>query len=565
MGYQVPSVNQCYDFTCVIGQLQAWCCSHAPLVQSVYDECKGTSLSEQVAYLFGVVRDVVKAQQCVDENFKTLYDFVKDFFENLDLQEEVNNWMNQAFLDGSLEEILSKFTVPDWYNIVQHGAKNDASSDISDIVNTGLETYDIVYIPTGLYLLENTIVLNPGKTLIVEGKITYTGDKYGIHALGTYFNPSVVKGGSYQADNGTMFFVERKEKTWGGCLLLDDFVFTGKNFIRFITCYNSSITNGNVSFSNIAVDMLPVSTISETIPDNTLTNCNCFKNVHFEGQNNESTVFVRSTCSNNNVFYDCTFEKGFTGIQAYRGVNNEARGDCRSLTFQNCWFESLKMLATWKAVQNGLFIGYNNDRGRPYIFNSCIFQVIENFNDTNITAEGKSPLGFRSDIERIFVPGDYTDFNSLLPIVNNIAFNMNNLVISNADKSQTYDFGSCSPRYLRHIKNINATRFAGGRGTEFSFDILQAMYFGFYNELVNIFGKIYVCVKGTNSSGNFAFEFDLFRLDTTVTRVDNYHKITGTFTAPTITWEADNTCKMVFTDVFTSIRVHTVFVPMDVI
>ena len=107
MGYQVPSVNQCYDFTCVIGQLQAWCCSHAPLVQSVYDECKGTSLSEQVAYLFGVVRDVVKAQQCVDENFKTLYDFVKDFFENLDLQNEVNNWLNELLTSGKLEELLN--------------------------------------------------------------------------------------------------------------------------------------------------------------------------------------------------------------------------------------------------------------------------------------------------------------------------------------------------------------------------------------------------------------------------------------------------------------------------
>lgn len=107
MGYQVPSVNQCYDFTCVIGQLQAWCCSHAPLVQSVYDECKGTSLSEQVAYLFGVVRDVVKTQQCVDENFKTLYDFVKDFFENLDLQEEVNEWLNEFLTSGKLEELLN--------------------------------------------------------------------------------------------------------------------------------------------------------------------------------------------------------------------------------------------------------------------------------------------------------------------------------------------------------------------------------------------------------------------------------------------------------------------------
>lgn len=106
MGYQVPSVNQCYDFSCVIGQLQAWCCSHAPLVQSVYDECKGTSLSEQVAYLFGVVRDVVKAQQCVDENFKTLYDFVKDFFENLDLQEEVNKWLQNAYDSGLLLQLL---------------------------------------------------------------------------------------------------------------------------------------------------------------------------------------------------------------------------------------------------------------------------------------------------------------------------------------------------------------------------------------------------------------------------------------------------------------------------
>lgn len=122
MGYQVPSVNQCYDFTCVIGQLQAWCCSHAPLVQSVYDECKGTSLSEQVAYLFGVVRDVVKAQQCVDENFKTLYDFVKDFFENLDLQEEVNKWL-EINLKPYFDEYITKH-FPD-FDLIQNYALNN--------------------------------------------------------------------------------------------------------------------------------------------------------------------------------------------------------------------------------------------------------------------------------------------------------------------------------------------------------------------------------------------------------------------------------------------------------
>lgn len=162
MGYQVPSVNQCYDFTCVIGQLQAWCCSHAPLVQSVYDECKGTSLSEQVAYLFGVVRDVVKAQQCVDENFKTLYDFVKDFFENLDLQEEVNKWLDEAYKDGRLLQLLIK-NFPEYNKLLSLYKYPDIYVDTTDyagipgLEDTSLFNWDIkkIYTLYDLLLQEN--------------------------------------------------------------------------------------------------------------------------------------------------------------------------------------------------------------------------------------------------------------------------------------------------------------------------------------------------------------------------------------------------------------------------
>lgn len=111
MGYQVPDVNNCYDFTCILGQLNQWCCVNAPLVQSVYDQCKATSLSEQVSWLFGVVRDTVKAQQCVDNNFKILYDFVKDFFANLDLQSEVNEWLENAYSDGRLNNMINSLVL----------------------------------------------------------------------------------------------------------------------------------------------------------------------------------------------------------------------------------------------------------------------------------------------------------------------------------------------------------------------------------------------------------------------------------------------------------------------
>lgn len=107
MGYKVPDVNNCYDFTCVLGQLNQWCCVHAPLVQAVYDQCKATSLSEQVSWLFGVVRDVVKAQQCVDGNFETLYNFVKDYVDNIDIQKYVDDWLNKKLEDGTLENLLN--------------------------------------------------------------------------------------------------------------------------------------------------------------------------------------------------------------------------------------------------------------------------------------------------------------------------------------------------------------------------------------------------------------------------------------------------------------------------
>lgn len=239
MGYQVPSVNQCYDFSCVIGQLQAWCCSHAPLVQSVYDECKGTSLSEQVAYLFGVVRDVMKAQQCLDGNFETLYNFVKDFFENLDLQEEINNKLNDMYNNGELQNLLNNLFTG--YYIDFSNQLDQTNKRIDEIIaltpgsTTGdAELADIRVGANGItYDTAGNAVrgqYNSNKTLINEKSITDLKVNFPSNILSL---SEIQFNGHVSSDNGQVVdqpdqpnncytgFIELKTNTDNKCFLLN--------------------------------------------------------------------------------------------------------------------------------------------------------------------------------------------------------------------------------------------------------------------------------------------------------------------------------------------------------
>ena len=104
------------DMKVVLAQLNQWCRVNNISVQSVYDQCKGMTLQELVYYLFGVVRDAVDQFVVTQGEFDELYKFVHDYFDNLDVQEEINNVLNAWYESGAIAGIfnfkIAEITLP---------------------------------------------------------------------------------------------------------------------------------------------------------------------------------------------------------------------------------------------------------------------------------------------------------------------------------------------------------------------------------------------------------------------------------------------------------------------
>lgn len=69
------------------------------------------------------INKIIDSQNIVGEqaenltnSFNTLYNYVHNYFDNLDVQEEVNNKLNQMAESGELEEIIAKFITDSYFN-----------------------------------------------------------------------------------------------------------------------------------------------------------------------------------------------------------------------------------------------------------------------------------------------------------------------------------------------------------------------------------------------------------------------------------------------------------------
>lgn len=93
----------------ILTQLGTWCRVNNISVQSVYDTCHGMTLQEMVYYLFGVVEQTAKEVVDYEGQFEELYTYVHDYFDNLDVQDEINKKLDEMLESGIFDTIIKSY------------------------------------------------------------------------------------------------------------------------------------------------------------------------------------------------------------------------------------------------------------------------------------------------------------------------------------------------------------------------------------------------------------------------------------------------------------------------
>ena len=177
-----------------------------PFIEADFDALTNYGLlCKIVEYLNQVIASQNEVQGVTEEivtAFNNLYDYVHDYFENLDVQEEIDNKLDEMFEDGTLEQIVSTYLgviTPKAFGAVS-GNNEDQSQAIIDCIN---------------YAFDNGI-----KTVLLDGD-------YYVDATMEFTEKSNIT-----IKNGTLRVHE-----------VDENLTAGFKPLSFIDCYNINIEN----------------------------------------------------------------------------------------------------------------------------------------------------------------------------------------------------------------------------------------------------------------------------------------------------------------------------------
>lgn len=167
----------------ILTPFKGWALQNFPFIEADFDAltnyelmCKITEYLNNIIYNQNEVQDL--SVELV-KGYNDLLDYVNNYFDSQDWQEMVNNKLDKMAEDGTLEDILYRYS--DIINVKFYGATGDGTTDDLEAINralTVIKTDQKLFFPTGTYKISGTIVINKKIEVIGNGTIALGGPDF---------------------------------------------------------------------------------------------------------------------------------------------------------------------------------------------------------------------------------------------------------------------------------------------------------------------------------------------------------------------------------------------------
>lgn len=129
-----------------------------------------SKIGKEINKIINSQNTVGNEMETLSQAFIDLQNYVNNYFNNLDVQEEINNKLNEMAESGELQELVNNIfqeltdRIDDfnYVNVKTLGAKGDGITDDTEIIKQAIAMNKPLYFPEGIYIISESIeITNP--------------------------------------------------------------------------------------------------------------------------------------------------------------------------------------------------------------------------------------------------------------------------------------------------------------------------------------------------------------------------------------------------------------------